>query len=87
MTAAPANTRPPLPPRCDRRKVDGKGVTRRCPNDAKAAWVKGEFGRSPMNLCLPCVTALRGIGWNVRWQIEGDNPPPLESDLTGKAGA
>jgi hypothetical protein len=31
------------------------------------------------------MVALRGIGWKVRYQIEGDNPPPLPDELMGES--
>jgi len=35
-----------------------------------------------MTLCNPCIEALRKLGWKVRYQIEGDNPPPLPGKPT-----
>jgi hypothetical protein len=72
-------------PQCVNKKRDGKGKHYRCTNDGVACWVTGEFGRMPMCLCNPCIMILRGIGWKVRYQIEGDNPPPLPNELMGDA--
>lgn len=82
MNTSTPPPRPPRKPQCDRRKNDEKGTARHCKNDGVACWVKGEFGRSPMNLCNGCIRELRVMGWDVRYQIEGDNPPPLEGELT-----
>lgn len=56
----------------------------RCRNDGVACWYIGEFGRMPMVLCNKHVIELRAKGWKVRYQIEGDNPPPLADELMGK---
>jgi len=47
-----------------------------------AVWVTGSFGRLAQNLCNRCIQEVRGIGWTVRYQIEGDNPPPLAAEVT-----
>ena len=84
MNTKASEPRPARKPQCERRKPNEQGDKRRCLNDGVACWVKGSFGRQPMKLCNGCIQALRAIGWNVRYQIEGDNPPPLENPLEGK---
>jgi hypothetical protein len=76
--------RPPKSPQCDRRKPGEDGVNRRCTNDGKGCWVKGEFGRSPMNLCDDCRKSLLLIGWDVRYQDDKYNPPPAQATIEGK---
>jgi len=67
-------------PQCTRHKRTAKAWRVRCTNPGFAVWVTGEFGRMPAILCNQCIDAVRHIGWKVRYQIEGDNPPPLAQD-------
>jgi hypothetical protein len=84
MNTRAVEPRPARKPQCDRRKAGEDGAARRCLNDGLACWVKGDFGRSPMNLCNDCRKALILIGWDVRYQDDKYNPPPLQSEITGK---
>lgn len=81
MTNTPEKQRPERKPQCQNKLLNNKAERRRCTNDGVACWVSGEFGRNAMTLCNRCIQELRGIGWNVRYQLEGDNPPPLPNEL------
>lgn len=70
-------------PACPRKRLNDKGRRIVCMRPAVWAVVKGEFTSSVQLLCNPCIIELRGKGWNVRYQIEGDNPPPLEEQTIG----
>lgn len=56
-------------------------MLRRCIADGAHCWVSGDFGRLGMVLCNPHMLTLRKRGWKVRYQIEGDKPPPLPDEL------
>jgi hypothetical protein len=75
--AAKAKAERPAKPKCQNLRHNVNGNRVRCTNDGVACWISGSFGRSPKVLCQRCIGELRTIGWNVRYQIEGDNPPPL----------
>lgn len=76
---------PERKPQCQEKSLTVKGTRRQCSNDGAHCWVSGEFGRQAMVLCNPHIKELRDKGWTVRYQIEGDNPPPLADELMGES--
>lgn len=68
----------PKPPTCTNKRTTDKNTKRTCGRDGVHCWISGEFGRTAHVLCQPCIIELRARGWKVRYQLEGDNPAPLE---------
>lgn len=70
---------------CQEKSRTVKGTRRQCSNVGAHCWVSGEFSRIALVLCNAHITELRKCGWKVRYQIEGDNPPPLADELMGES--
>lgn len=76
MPGAKADKQPDTRPMCHERLTGYASRRVPCTNKGVWCWVVGEFGRSARVLCADCIKRLRAEGWTVRYQLEGDNPPP-----------
>lgn len=66
-------------PQCRRKRLNDKAERRRCTNKGVYVTVKMQGEGHIDVLCNRCIQEVRGEGWTVRYQLEGDNPAPVEA--------
>lgn len=68
-------------PQCGVRRTSEKGARTQCTNDGVHVNVFGEFGTQVKVMCNECKTRLTKMGWKIRFQLEGDNPPEQSREI------